>query len=146
MFKMNIVKILFSVIIISNLISCKPKPQPIDYGEHLCDYCQMTIVDKQFAAQVVTHKGKAYRYDAIECMLRDHKEDVALYLACDYMSQDHLVDATKATFLISENLPSPMGAYLSAFEKKADAQNIHKEKGGKLYNWEDIVRYFLEED
>lgn len=29
----------------------------------------MTIVDKQHAAQVVTKKGKAYSFDAIECMV-----------------------------------------------------------------------------
>ncbi|CEN34847.1 MULTISPECIES: nitrous oxide reductase accessory protein NosL [Capnocytophaga] len=143
---MNISRIIIFIGIVTSVISCKPKAQPIDYGSHLCDYCQMTIVDKQFAAEVVTNKGKAYRYDAIECMLRDQKEDVALYLACDYMSQDKLVDATKATFLISENLPSPMGAFLSAFENKADAEKMHKEKDGKLYDWEAIKQYFLEEE
>lgn len=143
---MNLSRIFLFIGIIIISIGCKPKAQPIDYGSHLCDYCQMTIVDKQFAAEIVTNKGKAYRYDAIECMLRDQKEDVALYLACDYMSQDKLIDATKATFLISENLPSPMGAYLSAFENKADAEKIHKEKDGKLYDWKAINQYFLEED
>ncbi len=34
----------------------------------------------------------------------------------------------KATFLISKNIPSPMGAFLSAFKNKEDAKSSKKKK------------------
>ena len=49
--------------------------------------------------------------------------------------------STKATFLISENVPSPMGAFLSAFKNKVDAEKIQSEKGGELYSWEKLLAH-----
>ena len=42
--------------------------------------------------------------------------EVELYLTNNYTEPEVLIDATKAIFLISENVPSPMGAFLSAFK------------------------------
>jgi copper chaperone NosL len=109
----------------------------------------MTIVDQQHAAELVTKKGKAYKYDAIECMLQDKANNqptnVALYLTMDYDSPKTFIDATQATFLISKKVPSPMGAYLSAFEKYENAKQLQEEKSGQLYNWEEIKQKFEEE-
>ena len=53
-----------------------------------------------------------------------------------YTEPEILIDATSATFLISENVPSPMGAFLSAFKNKADAEKYSNLiKAGELYNW-----------
>ncbi len=62
------------IFLVSQLLSsCQPRPEPIHYGQDACDFCRMTIVDKQHAAQMVTEKGRVYKYDAIECMLNDLK-------------------------------------------------------------------------
>ena len=50
--------------------SCAPKAEPIDYGKEECAFCKMTIVSPQFASEVVTQKSKAFKYDAVECMLQ----------------------------------------------------------------------------
>jgi len=106
----------------------------------------MNIVDKQHAAEIVTHKGKPFKYDAIECMMRDILErdesSIALFLMTDYFTPGKLVDATKATYLISENLPSPMGANLTGFQSKSKAKDVHKEKGGTLYSWSELKLVF----
>jgi len=124
------------------LIACQIEPSPIEYGKDACVYCKMNIVDKQHAAEIVTEKGKAYKYDAIECMIldiheRDEKE-IALFLITDYENPGKLVDATKASYLISENLPSPMGANLTGFHSKSEAEVKHTEKGGTLYTWDEL--------
>lgn len=128
------------------LLGCNISPQPINYGEDACHYCTMTIVDHQHAAQIVTDKGKAYKFDAIECMLNYLKEnkDVnpELYLVNDFMNPGQLIDATKATYLISKNIPSPMGKYLSAFQTKEAADKTKIKYEGKLYTWEEILDYF----
>lgn len=140
---MKTLKPLIALAIASLFVSCDVSPQPIQYGEDSCYYCQMTIVDKVHAAEVVTKKGKVYKFDAIECMVnfRDDFEtsEIALYLNTDFTNAGELIDATASTFLISENIPSPMGAYLSAFKSKDEALNIQLENDGKLYTWEELI-------
>ncbi|WP_431135153.1 nitrous oxide reductase accessory protein NosL [Psychroserpens mesophilus] len=137
----------YSILALLLLIySCNVSPKPIDYGHDGCHFCKMTIVDKVHAAEIVTQKGKVYKFDATECMINFMDEfdtsEIALYLSNDYMTPESLIDATKATFLISENIPSPMGAFLSAFKSKADAEKMQAEKGGTLYNWNELLAHF----
>lgn len=125
------------------LLGCSASPQPINYGEDGCHFCKMTIVDKVHAAEIVTKKGKVYKFDATECMVNFLKEfdtsEIHLYLSNNYTEPEVLIDATQATFLISENIPSPMGAYLSAFKDKKEAEKTQAEKGGALYSWDDLL-------
>lgn len=122
--------------------SCKVESEKINYGNEACHYCKMTIVDKQHASELVTSKGKAYKYDAIECMLHDLKQrdstEIGLLFVCDYSNPGKLIDANTATFLISNEIPSPMGAFLSAFSTKQEALEVKAEKTGTLYTWESI--------
>ena len=124
-------------------VACSPKAEPIDYGKEECAFCKMTIVSPQFASEVVTQKSKAFTYDAIECMLQAPQEDkIALHLVCDYLHENTLIDATKATYLISKEIQSPMGAHLAAFASKEEAQKVQAEKGGDLYDWAGIQAKF----
>ena len=124
-------------------VACSPKAEPIDYGKEECSFCKMTIVSPQFASEVVTQKSKAFKYDAIECMLQAPQEDkIALHLVCDYLHENTLIDATKATYLISKEIQSPMGAHLAAFASKDEAQKVQAEKGGDLYDWAGIQAKF----
>lgn len=50
------------------LTSCSNKIQDINYGSDSCDFCSMGIVDQGHASQLVTTKGKNFKFDAIECM------------------------------------------------------------------------------
>jgi len=128
------------------LVSCNVSPQAIDYGSDGCHFCKMTIVDKVHAAEIVTKKGKVYKFDATECMINFMNDfdasEIELYLSNNYTEPEQLIDAKRATFLISKNIPSPMGAYLSAFKSKADAQKMQSEKGGDLYSWEELLVHF----
>jgi len=125
------------------LFSCNVSPKPIDYGNDGCHFCKMTIVDKLHAAEIVTKKGKVYKFDATECMVNFIKEfdtsKIELYLSNNYNEKGALIDATQATFLISENIPSPMGAFLSAFKNKTQALQMQSKKGGELYSWEELI-------
>jgi copper chaperone NosL len=108
----------------------------------------MTIVDQQHAAQIVTAKGKAFKFDASECMLNYLNEidtnEVALFMVDDFNSPGELLDARRATFFISKDLPSPMGEFLSAFASKKAAQKTKAEHQGELFTWEEIRSKFKE--
>jgi len=135
-----------TIAILLLFLSCNVSPQPINYGSDGCAFCKMTIVDKVHAAEIVTKKGKVYKFDAMECMINYMKDfntsEIELYLSNNYTEPEVLIDATEATFLISENIPSPMGAFLSAFKSKADAEKFKAEKGGELYTWEELLAKF----
>ncbi|MCB0682376.1 MAG: nitrous oxide reductase accessory protein NosL [Saprospiraceae bacterium] len=135
-------KTLAGVLCIFLFLACRPAPQPIEYGSDLCDYCKMTIVDRQHAAEAVTGKGRAYRFDAIECLLNyiepTSDTDWAFLLVADYEQPGVLIDAQESHYLISPNLPSPMGAFLSAFAEESAAQETQAAKDGRLYDWSSV--------
>jgi copper chaperone NosL len=139
-------KFLFAFMALSLGMGCEIAPKPIAYGSDGCHFCRMTIVDRQHAAQIVTDKGKAFSFDAIECMVNALKEidpgTVALFLVSDYPQPGALIDATQATYLISEGIPSPMGANLSAFEDKDAALQARTAHGGTLYTWPELLEHF----
>lgn len=124
--------------------SCSVESEKINYGKESCHFCKMTIVDNQHAAEAVTSKGKVFKYDAIECLINDLKQktdvEFSLLLANDYSSPGVLINAKTATFLISKEIKSPMGAFLSAFDKQEEAQKVENEYKGTLYNWEEIQK------
>ena len=130
------------IALLLTFFSCNVSPQAIDYGNDGCHFCKMTIVDKVHAAEIVTNKGKVYKFDATECMVNFMEDfdtsEIKLYLSNNYTQPETLTDATKATFLISENIPSPMGAFLSAFKNKEDAQKMQSEQSGTLYTWDEL--------
>ncbi len=128
------------------VMGCSIRPEPIAYGSDGCHFCSMTIVDRQHAAQIVTNKGKVFKFDAVECMVNHLKDidivSVKLFLANDYQAPGELIDAKKATFLISKDIPSPMGEYLSAFHSINEAEHVEAENNGKLYSWEELLTRF----
>ncbi len=137
---------LLALLICASLLSaCRARPEPIKYGYDGCHYCSMTIVDRQHGAELVTEKGKVYKFDAIECMINFRSEleesNTALFLCNSYDMPEELIAAPDATFLISEGIPSPMGAFLTAFSSKEaaeQAQHIHQ---GDLYDWKELLRH-----
>lgn len=141
----NLYKLTFFLVFIV-FFSCNVGPEPINYGTDGCHYCRMTIVDKIHGAEIVTKKGKVFKFDAIECMINYskeiEKEEISLYLSNHYNTPEELIDVKNATFLISESIPSPMGAFLTAFESKTNAEKIKSKKGGELYTWKSLLVKF----
>ncbi|MFH6602521.1 nitrous oxide reductase accessory protein NosL [Maribacter algicola] len=128
------------------LASCKVAPEEINYGSDACYFCSMTIVDQQHAAQIVTKKGKVFKFDASECMMNHlgdiDNSEIAIFLVNDYNAPGELIDATKATYLVSEGIPSPMGEFLTAFETIGAAQKSKVEHEGEIYSWEELMDRF----
>lgn len=144
----NLYQFITLLLITVSLSSCKVAPKEINYGNDHCHLCDMTVVDKTHSAEYVTKKGKAFMFDAVECLVRDinknnHEDTMAFLLVADYGNPGELVNAKEATFLISEKIKSPMGANLSAFSSKEVAKSTLAEFGGELYDWEQLKVYFL---
>ncbi len=139
---MKTFRLLQLVLGIAVLSSCKSEPKPIQYGKDGCHYCKMTIVDKIHGAELVTQKGKIYKFDAMECMLNftdDFGEgEIKFKLTNHFETPVELINSESAYFLISEKLPSPMGANLTSFESKEVALKAQQENGGQIYTWNEL--------
>ncbi len=136
-----------SVFLLLLTTACKVESQPIVYGTDGCHFCSMTIVDQQHAAEFVTKKGKAFKFDAVECMMNQLKEEdeskIALFLVNDYENPGKLIDASNATYLITRSIPSPMGEFLTAFSNKEGAEFIQSKDEGQLLTWPELKERFM---
>lgn len=116
------------------LLSCGVKPEPIVFGKDFCTYCKMSIVDPKFGAELVTTKGKVFKFDALECMVPFKKtqasEDWAYTLGIAYDQPEQLVPVDSLQFVVSDKYNSPMGANLAGF-KTLDPQDGDQ----KIYDW-----------
>ncbi|APD07776.1 hypothetical protein UJ101_02276 [Flavobacteriaceae bacterium UJ101] len=138
-------RIIWILIISCVILSCNKKPRDIEYGSDECYYCSMKIVEKKFGAQMVTEKGKIQMYDSAECLIKDvlnHPDKKYSFLKATNYLTDEWIDAEHAYFLISKNIPSPMGANLSAYDSKKEVEDMQKKNEGEVFNWSEIKVYF----
>lgn len=139
-------KLLFLSPLVLFTFSCSIKPEPIHYGEENCVHCQMTIMDHRYGTEAVTGKGKVYKFDSIECLIEyineNDQQDYPLILFTPFDKPGTLIDARKSHVLHSENLPSPMGMYLTAFETEATALSFKDTHGGKVFCWKGLMERF----
>lgn len=124
--------------------ACKPAFEPIDYGHDACVHCKMTIIDKRFAAEIVTEKGKAFKFDDLACLLKYTKEEHfnttgALLFVSDYSKPDNsFLDARYAAYLQSGIFKSPMNGNFAAFASGKDAAPFKDSLQNDLLKWEDL--------
>jgi copper chaperone NosL len=101
----------------------------------------MSIVDQRFGSEIVTQKGKVYKFDAVECMVnyldkRVEDESRLEYILTNTIDEPgKLVDAQDCRFLISKNMPSPMGMYINPFRNGNNASKSQAENSGTIYDW-----------
>jgi len=102
-------------------------------------------MDSKFSAQMVTKKGRNYKFDAIECMIwfltegYVKKEDVYGMRVSNYAQPKEWINAEEAHFLISPEIRSPMGAHLAAFPSQQQAQKYQEKLGGEIYSFNQII-------
>jgi len=124
---------------------CTPEKSPIDYGLDKCQFCKMTIVDKRFGCELVTTKGKVFKFDATECMVHFldsdevHKNDIAMLLTNTYDMPGQLIHVDHCYFLQSENMPSPMGKFINPFSEEILAMEFKESRSGSIYQWEELT-------
>lgn len=139
-------KYLFFSFLSISLLSCSNEPAAIQYGFDQCNFCEMTIVDQSHAAVLVSKKGKTFKFDAIECMSRylnrNENTEYSQLLVTDYLEPGVLISTESACFLISPEIPSPMGANLTAFGNRNECLIQKNENGGDLFSWDEIVSRF----
>jgi copper chaperone NosL len=130
------------------LVSCSAEPEPLQFGKDACHACKMTLMDNKFGAEMVTLKGKLYKFDDVNCMLNYYhsgqfmKEDVKTILVIDFSKPSKLIDATNALYVKSEAIKSPMASHVAAFESNADLQRMNTAWKGIALSWGEVQTQF----
>lgn len=106
-------------------------PQEIAVGKDQCDNCKMTISEPKYATQLITEKGRAYKFDDISC-LKDYESsnvettaNAKTYVA-DFPSGNFIESGT-ATYIKGGAIKSPMGGNTQAYQDKAAAEKAATE-------------------
>jgi len=130
------------------LISCSVEPEPLQYGEDACYTCKMTLMDKKFGAELVTKKGKVFKFDDVNCMLTFYNSGeidpsgFSHRLVVDFSQPGKLVDAANAFYLKSSEIKSPMASQIAAFEKKEHLDERKEQLEGIYLVWGELVTQF----
>jgi copper chaperone NosL len=108
----------------------------------------MTLMDKKFGAELVTHKGKVYKFDDVNCMLNFYHagdtppEEFKYKLVVDFTQPSKLIEAADAFYLKSAEIKSPMASQIAAFEKKESMEDLKKQWRGIYLVWGELVTQF----
>jgi copper chaperone NosL len=135
---------IYFIIVTTIFVSCSKEPVPIRFNEDQCAYCQMIISDQRYGTELITTKGKIYKFDSIECLaayiIEEKKgtNDLQSIWTIDFKYPEKFIDATKAWYLHSDLLKSPMGLNLSSFTEKNAAENAKNVFPGELIRWDEV--------
>lgn len=125
------------------LSGCSDGPVPIRFGEDACDYCKMIIIDKNFGGELITSKGKVYRFDDTRCIVdfinsgKADKTTSEIYFLV-YNGGGSFIRSDSALLMKSDELHSPMGGNVAALRDAAAREEMMKKLNGTAVNWNDL--------
>ena len=144
--KLEIKPIVAAGLLMLALVSCSTDPNPIKIGTDGCSFCKMTISDPRFGGELITKKGKVYKFDDMHCLQSFHqsgtvaKQDISSIWLVDYDKKGGLISEKQALLYKSAALRSPMGANVAAFsspENLAKYSDIYK---GEVISWQQLIK------
>lgn len=132
-----------------SILGCSAGPEPLRYGQDDCANCKMTLTDNRFGAEILTQKGKAYKFDDLNCLVQFLDKgpvpaaEVAHILSADFNKPGSLINVENAFFLENETVRSPMRADVATFSTEADRAGLKRQLGGGWeMTWSDVRENF----
>jgi len=138
--------VLVMALSLTALSGCSTQPQPLKIGKDNCDFCKMTISDHRFGAEIITKKGKAFKFDDEKCIIgflntkKVAQEDISGIYFVDFSIPDKLVNVEEAHFLQCPALKSPMGGNIAAFSNEDSLAKTFQQINGNKISWEDMQK------
>lgn len=130
------------------LNSCSTDPVPLEYGKDVCHSCKMVLMDNKFGAELVTNKGKVFKFDDINCLLKYYNADESEHtnyahkLVIDFTKPGTLIDANNSHYLKADEINSPMASHIAAFEDYELMKENKKKWKGIYLSWGEVVTEF----
>ena len=144
----NLLTVTGAIIVLLSLLiipSCGSEPEPIDYGHDECEFCRMLITDDKYGAELVTDKGKLYKFDSMECMVGFSLVKNTLgdtnnkLLITDFKSPGNFIDARNSFYVKNDQFRSPMGLNVTAFSSMQASEKFMSDNGGEYFSWLDVI-------
>jgi len=127
--------------------SCSSGPHPIQVGKDACNYCKMTVSDPRFGGEIITTKGKIYKFDDLHCFssfLQEGqlaKDDIKEMYVADFSGSHSLVKGDENLLLFkSDMLRSPMNGNIAAFSNRDSLAVVMKKLKGMPLNWDELIK------
>jgi|AntRauTorckE6833_2_1112554.scaffolds.fasta_scaffold90897_1 copper chaperone NosL len=118
-------------------------PVEIHLHSEECAHCKMVISDRQFASQMVSEKGKAYLFDAVECLVAftiqnpEMAKTAAIYLP-DYSDPGSWILLDNAVINRSPEVKSPMGLSLFVLSQNDTATDLYEDT--RQLTWDETLQ------
>lgn len=126
------------------LSSCSAGPEAIVTGKDNCSHCKMGISDIKYAAEIVTQKGKVYKFDDIVCLHSfikdktiDEKDIRDIYLS-DFCQPHALIKSGEAFLLQGGSVHAPMNGDIVAFSSKDSVTKLAAALNATEINWQQV--------
>jgi len=132
-------------ILILSIPGCAVEPEPIKIGSDNCHYCKMIISDNKFGAEVVTLKGKVFKYDESHCLFAEITEGgidrsiIKDIYFTDFCKGHGLIKGPNGFYLKSDELKGPMGGNIAAFSSNDSLNSYLKQLNGEQVNWNQLI-------
>jgi copper chaperone NosL len=129
-----------------SLQSCSTEAESIKFGTDNCYACKMTISDKRFGGELVTKKGKVFKFDDSHCLLEFLKSDaevssnIANTYLVDFAGEGQLVNVNSALLYKSTALKTPMGGDIAAFSSKEALLQVAGQHPGTETSWNEVSK------
>lgn len=139
-------KVVAALLLIIFATGCNSGPQPISLGKDKCSYCKMPISDARFGAEIVSDKGKIFKFDDSRCIVgflnegKIKKEEAEEIYFSNYYKPHQLLALEEVTFYQSPALKSPMNGNIAALNHKDSLESILKNFLGNEISWEDMQK------
>lgn len=126
-------------------ISCANKEaEPINLNTDGCDFCKMKISDGKFGAELITSKGRIYKFDDMFCMIKYHKENknvqIHSFYIHDYNQNNVLIPAETAFYIKGGEINSPMHGNIIAVKTNEEAQILAQKLKANPISWQEIIK------
>jgi copper chaperone NosL len=95
------------------------KVEPIQFGSDYCDECKMQITDRRYGGAALTHAGKTYKFDSVECLsdfVKNHRDEVKEKYYVDFQTSE-LKNVKETHLYLNEKMSGPMGTHLQSYQK-----------------------------
>lgn len=128
---------LFLISSMITLAACaQSEPQQIAVGKDQCENCKMTITEPKYATQLITEKGRNYKFDDLSCMKDYEVSNTATTANAKTYVVDfptgQFIETNSATLIKGGAIKSPMGGNTQAYRDKAAAEKAAAEMEATL--------------
>lgn len=148
-FKKTQLSYIVAVLFLSNLFCTHTEPSPILSGKDDCYACKMGIVDLRYGAELISNKGKIFKFDDIGCLIyflndQNIQEDKCQrILVADYLNPKNWLDTKDALFVKANDIHSPMNFNYAAFSENSKINSLFENKEKQVISWMELKEIII---